>query len=293
MSDKNNNDQTVLDERHDWLRLIPSILEHRNFVCTEQTMESARELLDLGLLGNFTRTNKESFLSTQVEDSLLESFIEDDYDGALHLTTLDDSLSGRPVGFVFWREIPNEEMKDWIHWENLRKKLTGEQQQKIIEKEEPLEEPSDKQRKRKMRQSLRQVQNESIRWLEVASESSSNSTRQSLLRSSNLVPLMETLTHAWVKLELLAVHPDYWKQRIGTLLMACAMYQAYKRGEDHMILHVAGGKENLPALRLYDKFGFVSVPQGTVFQKPDKDVFVLGHVGESLQRLYWPALMQG
>ena len=58
----------------------------------------------------------------------------------------------------------------------------------------------------------------------------------------------------------------------------------------YMILHVAGGKENIPALRLYDKFGFLPVPQGTVFGKPDKDLYVLGHVGQSLQRLCWPAL---
>ena len=101
---------------------------------------------------------------------------------------------------------------------------------------------------------------------------------------------MEGLTHSWVKIELLAVHPDHWKQHVGTLLMACTMYQAHQQGGDRMILHVAGGKENVPAQRLYDKFGFVEVPQGTVFHKPDGDLFVLGHVGESLQQLCWPAL---
>lgn len=287
-------------QQHDWLALIPSILERRNFHCQEQTMESAQKLIDKGLLGNFTRANENSFLSTEVEETLLESFVDNDYDGALHLTTLnDDNSSGRPIGFVFWREVPAQEMNAWIHWENLRKKLLGEQEQKAIKQQDdethtkPTQEERDAQqhpnhKKRRMRQSIKLVRDESIRWLEVASEA--NKRQSLLLKSTNMAPLMKTLTHSWVKLELLAVHPDYWGKHIGTLLLACAMYQAYKKGEKHMILHVAGGPENVPALKLYEKFGFLPVPQGTVFEKPDKDLFVLGHVGESLQRLCWPAL---
>ncbi|CAB9502439.1 expressed unknown protein [Seminavis robusta] len=279
---------------HDWRALIPSILSDRGLTCTEQTMESAASLLEQGWLGNFTQAS--SLLSTQVEASLMESFIEDDYDGALHLTTLDDE-QGKPVGFVFWRQVPEDEMKDWIHWENLQKKLRGEQQQQLkqaqpdkedqeVPVEDGLSSLPNHSKRRRMRQSIQMVRGESIRWLEVASSDAAR--RNSLLRSST-APL-ERLTHSWVKIELLAVHPDHFKRHIGTLLMACAMYRAYQKGDDHMILHVAGGHENVPALRLYEKFGFLPVPQGTVFHKPDKDLFVLGHVGESLQRLCWPAL---
>jgi len=306
------------NQRHDWLTILPSILERRNLQCTEQTVESARAWIEAGLLGNFTQANEHSPMSLQIEASLLESFVEDDYDGKLHLMTLDvvvddDCNSGdnnnnggrRPIGIVFWRQVLKEEMRDWINWENLRKRILGEREQKLqteeSREEEGLGEASIQQqeeysKRRRMRHSLRSVRRESVRWLEIATTANVAPpvhTANSLVQSSRTISvstLVETLTHCWVKLELLAVHPNYWKQHIGTLLLACAMYQAYQKGDDHMILHVAGGKENIPALRLYDKFGFLPVPQGTVFEKPDKDLYVLGHVGQSLQRLCWPAL---
>jgi len=316
-ADHNNNN-------HDWLTLIPSILERRNLQCTEQTSESARALMESGLLGNFTQDNNDehsSHVSLQVEASLLESFVEDDYDGALHLTTVDVAFddgknSGdnnnrggrRPIGFVFWRQVPQEEMRDWINWEILQKRIMGERERELQSEESREVEGSDKDssthqqqkectKRRQMRHSLRSVRRESVKWLEIATTANSsspaptpNSVVQSSSTTNNSSVLVETLTHCWVKLELLEVHPDYWKQHIGTLLLACAMYQAHQNGDDRMILHVAGGKENIPALRLYEKFGFLPVPRETVFHKPDKDLYVLGHVGQSLRRLCWSAL---
>lgn len=312
-ADHNNNNQ-----HHDWLALIPSILQRRNLQCTEQTSESARALMESGLLGNFTQENEHSLVSLQVEASLLESFVEDDYDGALHLTTLDVAVddgnnSGdnnnhggrRPIGFVFWRQVPEEEMRDWINWENLQKRIVGERERELQSGESREEEGFDKAsstqqqkeytNRRRMRHSLRSVRRESVKWLEIATTANSSppAPTNCVVQSSSTINsgvLVESLTHCWVKLELLEVHPDYWKQHIGTLLLACAMYQAYQNGDERMILHVAGGEENIPALRLYDRFGFLPVPQGTVFHKPDKDLYVLGNVGQSLRRLCWSAL---
>lgn len=104
--------------------------------------------------------------------------------------------------------------------------------------------------------------------------------------------LQASLVHSWVKIELLAVRPDRWGEGIGTLLLACAMDGAHCRcGGDRVVLHVAGGSDNLPALRLYAKFGFLNVPRGTAFNEPDRDLFVLGNVGRSLRRLHWPAIL--
>ena len=298
-----------VSELYDWQAMIPSLVSRRGFACTEQSMDSARSLFDAGQLGNFTRANENNWLSPEVEASLLESFIEDDYEGALHLTTLDDD-QGHPVGIVFWREVPEDEMEDWIHWENLQQRLLREQQEQQQRRksvlddqqqegvDEPKAVPTSRQNHgRRMRQSLQLVREESIRWLEVASNvsstrrASSSSMSASLLDTKSTAKLVETLVHSWVKIELLAVHPDYWNRHIGTLLLACAMYHAHKKGDDHMILHVAGGQENVPALKLYDKFGFLPVPQSTgVFRKPNKDLFLLGHVGRSLQKFCWPAL---
>jgi len=330
-------DKMMESSSYDWLSIIPTMLEHRHLKCTEQSIESARMLQEDGLLGNFTKhsptSNDEQFLlSSQVEASLLESFLEDDYDGALHLTTLDDGTN-KPVGFVFWRQVPTEEMKDWIQWDKLKQRLLKEQQLSLSHKQQEEEEggssmqlvekqEQQKKNRRQMRESLKLVRNESIRWLEMAStnndDDGTRTTSQeqlSLPPSSNATDLstsaikaqeqtiMEELTHSWVKIELLAVHPEYWNQRLGTLLLACAMYQAHctilqndnHNGQPHsperMILHVAGGMENVPALRLYEKFGFMPVPQGTVFHKPDKDLMVLGNVHQSLQLLCWPAVL--
>ena len=63
------NELAVVEEQHDWLTLIPTILDRRNLKCTEQTAESARDLMNAGYLGNFTQADENSFLSTQVEES--------------------------------------------------------------------------------------------------------------------------------------------------------------------------------------------------------------------------------
>jgi len=155
-ADHNNNN-------HDWLTLIPSILERRNLQCTEQTSESARALMESGLLGNFTRQDNNnndehaSLVSPQGEASLLESFVEDDYNGALHLMTVEvtvddgknsgddnNNVSRRPIGFVFWRQVPEEEMRDWINWDNLQKRIMGERERELQSEESREEEGFDK-----------------------------------------------------------------------------------------------------------------------------------------------------
>ena len=81
----------------------------------------------------------------------------------------------------------------------------------------------------------------------------------------------------------------FWGNRYGSLLLACALYEAYSLNNDRAILHVAGGYSNVPAVKLYQRFGFVGVPvgYGGLFNKPDRDLFVLGNIGAALQSLSW------
>ena len=340
----------------DWLSMLPTILDQRQLHWTNQTIESAQKLQSNGLLGNFTETQHNQMMSSQVEQSLLESFLEDDYDGLLHLTTIDLNSNNTPIGFVFWRELPPSEMNEWINWDHLRQRLIGEQKQrklrhqhhnrtKTIQEEDDYDEDdassssssdnddgkskSDSKgigkedmssiqnrrelltRNKLMQRSSRKVQKESIRWLEIAANSNTdgsgddngslsnlNASFQSALaitKNPSTSALVQEFTHSWIKIELLMVHPKYFQQKLGTLLLASAMYQANqslgRNNDGHVILHVAGGNQNVPALRLYSKLGFIKVPQDTIFHKPDRDLFVLGHIKESLQSFYWSGLL--
>ena len=66
---------------------------------------------------------------------------------------------------------------------------------------------------------------------------------------------------------------------------------------EHAILHIAGGgaSKNVPAGRLYARFGFVAIPrhdEGGPFVKPDRDLFVLGNIGRALGALPWEEVLQ-
>jgi hypothetical protein len=89
----------------------------------------------------------------------------------------------------------------------------------------------------------------------------------------------------WVKVELLAVRQPWWGQKVGSLLLACAMYEAWRRNQKRTVLHVAGGTSNVAAVKLYQRFGFV--PASGLFHKPDRDIYVLGNMELALQSLLW------
>ena len=122
---------------------IPRILRNKHLKCLQHTPESAQILHDNGFFAN----GKE--MSHQVEQHLFDAFIEDDYDGHLHLMTLhsvvessqdvncvsfretgddidisssfDNDLLGPALGIVFWRDVPDEETKEWFDWNYVAK----------------------------------------------------------------------------------------------------------------------------------------------------------------------------
>mmetsp|Transcript_13230 Transcript_13230/g.23270 ORF Transcript_13230/g.23270 Transcript_13230/m.23270 type:complete len:158 (+) Transcript_13230:3-476(+) len=106
------------------------------------------------------------------------------------------------------------------------------------------------------------------------------------------------LTHAWIKIELIAIKRTHRAHHLGNVLLGCTLAKAHAlHHNEHAILHIAGGgaSKNIPAARLYTRYGFVSVPQheeGGPFVKPDRDLFVLGNIGMVLNALPWEEMMQ-
>ena len=118
---------------------------------------------------------------------------------------------------------------------------------------------------------------------------------------NELIPSKSTinkLTHSWVKIELIAIKKTHRAHHLGHILLGCTLAKAHAlHHNEHAILHIAGGgaSKNIPAARLYERYGFVSVPQhdeGGPFVKPDRDLFVLGNIGRALNDLPWEEVMQ-
>ena len=78
-------------------------------------------------------------LYPEIEQTLLTSFVEDDYDGKLHFMTLNKSTSNSTigdntsnqdndnnrevVGIAFWRDLDHEEMEEWMDLHRVKETL--------------------------------------------------------------------------------------------------------------------------------------------------------------------------
>lgn len=268
-------------------------------------------------------------MSHQVEHHLFDAFIDDDYDGLLHLSTLhsycrasqednhdektndkdNESLDiGPPMGLVFWRQVPDDEMKDWFDWNHVLRALSSSRlggnhvegttssgthtDRQPEDEEHVLGVPSSTSRattrKRRRVNFVRQNSVESIQNMIKSLHLSSSSSSSWTLRQHEENSAQNELIHAWIKLELIAVRECFWGRHLGSLLLACALYNAqYKYDQSRVVLHVAGGDENLPAVKLYERFGFLPIQQGTAFQKPDKYMYVLGDIRYALRHTMW------
>jgi ribosomal protein S18 acetylase RimI-like enzyme len=86
------------------------------------------------------------------------------------------------------------------------------------------------------------------------------------------------------------VNPRFLGQKIATLLMAACFHLAMERHDVHAMLHVAGGLQNVPAVRLYRKFGFVPVSEEV--QSAPENLFVLSDIRQSLEHIDWQNLLE-
>ena len=261
-------------------RFLPATLQSNGILsCRDETPASAQELLTRGQL------DAKDFIevSPDIENTLMEAFIEDDYDGKLHLMTLsmmrDDEVE-EIIGLSFWREVPADEMSDWFDVERISKMIT----KSTIEHDECDNEISNHAKSR-----MKLVRSSSIKWIQNALASTDDIKTDTKLK-------IEELTHSWVKIELVAIKQSYRAHHLGNILLGCTLVKAQEHNK-HAILHVAGGgaSKNIPAAKLYGRYGFVSVPrhdEGGPFSKPDKDLFVLGNIGKALDDLPFEETLQ-
>ena len=251
-------------------------LQSNGISCRDETPSTAQDLLKRGQL------NAKDFIevSPDIENTLMEAFIEDDYDGKLHLMTLSmirDEVE-EIIGLSFWREVPADEMGDWFDVERISKMIT----------KSTIEHEHDNEISNHAKCRMKLVRSSSIKWIQNAL-----STNES---KADTKAKMQQLTHSWVKIELIAIKQSHRAHHLGNILLGCTLVKAQEHNE-HAILHVAGGgaSKNIPAAKLYGRYGFVSVPrhdEGGPFSKPDKDLFVLGNIGKALDDLPFEETLQ-
>ena len=250
-------------------RFLPATLQSNGIICRDETPASAQELVSRGQL------KADDFIETSpdIESTLMDAFIEDDYEGKLHLMTLSvlskDSGGHEIIGLSFWREVPSEEMKEWFDLNRVAK---------MIEKSR-IEHELDNEFSNHAKSRMKLVRSSSVSWIQNA-----------LATTDTTYQNEHALTHAWVKIELIAIKQSYRDHHLGNILLGLTLSKAHEsNNNDHAILHVAGGgANNVPAAKLYNRFGFVSVPkhdEGGPFTKPDRDLFVLGNIGKALDDL--------
>ena len=201
-----------------------------------------------------------------LEDILWDSFIEDDWEGMLHLVTLTDDTTRRLAGLIFWQALEAEQVEAWNQEWKAERTLTGS------------------------RASVQDVQAqvEAERARAVVPIRRVQSLPVTASTPDDLQP------RQWIKINLVSTDPAFRGCGVGKTLVASALvYSAVKEGKNSAVLEVAGGESNAAANRLYSKFGFESPPRG-FFKSPElppDELRVLWDIHHSLRTItatQWP-----
>jgi len=218
--------------------ILQSALEEKHLSLHIETPKTCKELQGLS----------PSFVSGL--EKLIISIYESG-DEELRLLSVRDTKTGLPVGFIFWRNLEQQEMAEWIkssyqdqYNKPKRKELT---EKKII----PI--------------------HESVNILSLSQE---------IIQNKKLP------TTGWIKIELMCVSQQMQGQHIGTMLLAAALFYCYfQESKTHAVLQVAGGKTNTRAIELYKKFNFG--PADEYFEIPNDNIMVLWEIEKMIQGLHW------
>jgi len=287
--------------------ILPAILQSHGLQCQDQTRASAQHLQSKGHL------NAEEFIETSpdIERTLMEAFIEDDYEGKLHLTTMsmttcksnpgnDSAQEDEIIGMAFWREVPSGEMNEWMDLQRISKAIAGRELVLAPESSSTIDQDHTADLSHDARNAMKLTKSDSIGWIKNALQPCQTNNGTSMMKNKMLPSksTIQKLTHAWIKIELIAIKRTHRAHHLGQILLGCTLAKAHAlHHNEHAILHVAGGgaSKNIPAARLYTRYGFVSIPkhdEGGPFVKPDKDLFVLGNIGMVLNALPWREILK-
>ena len=221
--------------------LLPTILSSRNLRYQQETPSTA------SILSTQNKLIPSEFMELypDIERTLLTSFIEDDYDGKLHMMTLNTNTNTdtdntnnsdgdirEVVGIAFWREMDDDEMKEWLDLHRVEETLKrhGEddderqqedniplqlRQQQFVEQNRPRRVsfrcPSDDRLSTRGKRRMEMIRNDSITWIRNALNTHNNdkdkasNKRNSQPQHNTIISPVNKLIHAWIKIELIAI----------------------------------------------------------------------------------------
>mmetsp|Transcript_39684 Transcript_39684/g.124424 ORF Transcript_39684/g.124424 Transcript_39684/m.124424 type:complete len:287 (-) Transcript_39684:170-1030(-) len=237
-------------------------LSDRHLTLMLETRESAKSLVPMPLEG-----------VDELERMLLEAFVDDDYDGRLRLLTATGPFD-ELLGLIFWRDVPSEEMRSWLHPALVDAKG-------CIAPPPPLQPP------------VAAAQPARIGHADLPPTSALATPGPNALAAAAAPPLLGAAAPpapvvtagSWTKIELLGTDRSVRGDGLARLLLAYALaHAAALEGKTSAVLQIAGGEQNAAASRLYEGFGFVEAPVGA-FQQPNDHLQVVWDIAQRLRDL--------
>jgi GNAT superfamily N-acetyltransferase len=220
-----------------------------------------------------------------LEDAVRDAFLEDAFDGRLHLLTIRDTSRtlkkiGHPiVALVFWRDLDRNEIHNWARdLEECHRGL-------LEDGPSPSQTPPP----------LNGTPKDDGDQLSLVVHSNNRLELNDSFDMSSLADVLseETMDLAldpcnWIKIELLGTHPDHLRRGYARLLLVSVLLISLARdGKKSAVLQVAGGYEdNVAAMELYLSLGFARPPK-EMFKKPCNNVLVLWSIQRTLEGLDW------
>ncbi|KAI9006401.1 hypothetical protein DFJ74DRAFT_389568 [Hyaloraphidium curvatum] len=212
-----------------------------------------------------------------LEDAVRDAFIEDAYDGSLHLLTLRDRTRTLPrighpiVALVFWRDLDRGELESWVRsvadCPRMIEDSSLDGEPDVEHESEMPADPNGSQLELVVRSKQGVTFEHSFDW--------------------NSAPVSASPYEGWIKVELIGTHPAHYRKGYARILFVAVLLISYLRdGKRHVVLHVAGGAANIEATNLYKSLGFVEPPAG-MFRQPNNNLLVLWSIEAALRKLDW------
>ena len=204
-----------------------------------------------------------------------ESFVEDDYEGAMHALTLRRE-DMRLVGVLFWRDLHPDEMAEWLASTDRLLPASPPALPSTPRREEEEEEEEE----------------EDVFGGVLVTRAGRVEFAQG---AESAVPTewgSSSPLEGWVKIEIMGTREGEGGQGYGRLLLTTALFLAVARdGNSHAVLQVAGGDSNSAAMHLYSSMGFVPAPPG-IFNAPNESLMILRDIPSALLQFILPASLQ-